>query len=122
MPLYDYARKGIPLPRPIEARKTTVHALTLEKWLDPSEHSFNYPSKQLTREEREKAHKAFGGASIAPPSTGLHIRRLCSSPPPHRPKRPTHIQKSSLLVIPEEETFAIHPLHVHVHVKLQHRY
>ncbi|KAI0275894.1 pseudouridylate synthase 4 [Russula aff. rugulosa BPL654] len=29
MPLYDYARKGIPLPRPIEKRQVTVHSLEL---------------------------------------------------------------------------------------------
>ncbi|KAF8965261.1 pseudouridine synthase [Flammula alnicola] len=32
-PLYEYARKGIPLPRPIEARPVTVHSLEIVKWL-----------------------------------------------------------------------------------------
>ncbi|KAH7098380.1 pseudouridylate synthase 4 [Auriculariales sp. MPI-PUGE-AT-0066] len=68
MPLYEYARKGIPLPRPIEARKTTVHSLTLEKWIEASDHSFTNPEKRLTKEEREKARTAFVGAQIALPA------------------------------------------------------
>ncbi|TFK91018.1 pseudouridine synthase [Polyporus arcularius HHB13444] len=58
MPLYDYARKGIPLPRPIEKRKVTVHSLELIEWKG-SDHSFRWPEKKFTKEEQEAMEKAL---------------------------------------------------------------
>ena len=63
MPLYEYARKGIPLPRRIEKRKATVTSLVLERWIDAGDHSFVHPEKSLTAEEREKAKQALKGAA-----------------------------------------------------------
>ncbi|KAI0831294.1 pseudouridylate synthase 4 [Trametes gibbosa] len=60
MPLYDYARKGIPLPRPIEKRKVTVHELELVEWLG-SDHSFRLPEKKFSTEEKEAMEKALQG-------------------------------------------------------------
>ncbi|KAH9854219.1 pseudouridylate synthase 4 [Lenzites betulinus] len=60
MPLYDYARKGIPLPRPIEKRKVTVHELELVEWLG-SGHSFRLPEKKFSKEEQEAMEKALQG-------------------------------------------------------------
>ncbi|EGO29742.1 hypothetical protein SERLADRAFT_445537 [Serpula lacrymans var. lacrymans S7.9] len=57
-PLYEYARKGIPLPRPIEKRKVTVHSLTLTDWKGPN-HEFTWPEKQFTDKEREAMEKAL---------------------------------------------------------------
>ncbi|KAJ7581250.1 pseudouridylate synthase 4 [Mycena floridula] len=57
MPLYEYARKGIPLPRPIEARPVTVHNLEMVEWLG-SEHEFVWPHKELSQEEKQKLAKA----------------------------------------------------------------
>ena len=59
-PLYDYARNGIPLPRPIEKRKVTVHALELVEWKG-SDHSFRWPEKKFTKEEQEAMEKALQG-------------------------------------------------------------
>ncbi|KAL1694638.1 pseudouridine synthase [Schizophyllum commune] len=59
-PLYEYARNGIPLPRPIEARKVTVHSLEVDEWLG-SEHTFKLPEKRLTDAEREKLEAALRG-------------------------------------------------------------
>ncbi|KAF9562552.1 pseudouridylate synthase 4 [Agrocybe pediades] len=59
-PLYEYARKGIPLPRPIEEREVTVTSLELLKWLG-NEHSFSWPEKQLSTEEKESLKKALQG-------------------------------------------------------------
>lgn len=62
-PLYEYARLGLPLPRPVEARKVTVHELVLEKFqpsrsIDPvNGHGFEWPTKRLGDEEKEKAEK-----------------------------------------------------------------
>lgn len=50
-PLYEYAREGIPLPQPIEARKVTIHSLELVEWKDASEHNYKWPSKQLAKEQ-----------------------------------------------------------------------
>ncbi|KAL1733144.1 pseudouridine synthase [Schizophyllum commune] len=59
-PLYEYARNGIPLPRPIEARKVTVHSLEVDHWLG-SKHTFKLPEKRLTDAEREKLEAALRG-------------------------------------------------------------
>jgi len=61
MPLYDYARHGIPLPRPIEARKTTVHSLELVEWIGDN-HKWRWPTKALTDEEKKKLEVALEGA------------------------------------------------------------
>lgn len=58
MPLYDYARKGIPLPRPIEKRKVTVHSLELVEWKG-SDHGFTWPEKQFSDEEKAAMEKAL---------------------------------------------------------------
>ncbi|KAK7054784.1 hypothetical protein VNI00_003247 [Paramarasmius palmivorus] len=59
-PLYEYARKGIPLPRPIEPRSVTVHSLKLEEWLG-NDHSFKWPEKSLSEEEKKAVEKAIQG-------------------------------------------------------------
>lgn len=46
-PLYEYARKGIPLPRPIAARKVTVSALSLLQFVEGSEHTYEFPKESL---------------------------------------------------------------------------
>jgi tRNA pseudouridine55 synthase len=58
MPLYDYARKGIPLPRPIEPRSVTVHELKIVDWLGQN-HSFTHPGKTLSDEETQALAKAL---------------------------------------------------------------
>jgi tRNA pseudouridine55 synthase len=58
MPLYDYARKGIPLPRPIEKRKVTMHSLELVEWKG-ADHSFLWPEKQFSVEEKAAMEKAL---------------------------------------------------------------
>jgi tRNA pseudouridine55 synthase len=57
-PLYEYARKGIPLPRPIEKRKVTVHSLEIVDWKG-SDHDFRWPEKALTAEEKTAMEKAL---------------------------------------------------------------
>ncbi|KAK7020547.1 Dihydrodipicolinate synthetase [Favolaschia claudopus] len=59
-PLYEYARKGIPLPRPIEARKATVHSLEITEWKDA--HNFRWPAQTFTEEEKQAMEKALQGA------------------------------------------------------------
>lgn len=60
-PLYEYARKGIPLPRSIEKRKVTVHSLELVEWKG-SDHSFRWPQKKFTKEEQAAMETALKGA------------------------------------------------------------
>ncbi|KAK1228392.1 pseudouridine synthase pus4 [Marasmius sp. AFHP31] len=59
-PLYEYARKGIPLPRPIEARPVTVHSLKMVEWLGSS-HKYKWPEKSLTDDEKKAMEKAIQG-------------------------------------------------------------
>ncbi|TFK76289.1 pseudouridine synthase [Pluteus cervinus] len=51
-PLYEYARKGIPLPRPIEPRQVTVHSLELVEWLG-NNHSFRWPEKTMDGDAKQ---------------------------------------------------------------------
>lgn len=59
-PLYEYARKGIPLPRPIEARPVTVHSLGIKQWLG-NDHTFTWPKHELSKEEKSALEKALKG-------------------------------------------------------------
>lgn len=60
-PLYEYARKGIPLPRPIESRKVTVHSLELVEWLG-TDHPYRWPKKLFSEEEKKAMETALKGA------------------------------------------------------------
>ncbi|KZT11317.1 pseudouridylate synthase 4 [Laetiporus sulphureus 93-53] len=60
-PLYEYARNGIPLPRPIEKRKVTVHSLELVEWKG-SDHTFQWPEKKFTEEQKHAVEAALKGA------------------------------------------------------------
>lgn len=60
-PLYHYARNGIPLPRPIEKRPITVHSIEVVEWKG-SDHSFNFPEKKFTEEEKKAVETALRGA------------------------------------------------------------
>ncbi|KXN86900.1 putative tRNA pseudouridine synthase 4 [Leucoagaricus sp. SymC.cos] len=51
-PLYEYAREGKSLPRPIEPRKVTVHALELIEWKG-QDHSFTWPQESLSTDEKK---------------------------------------------------------------------
>jgi tRNA pseudouridine55 synthase len=64
-PLYEYARKGIPLPRPIEKRKVTIHSLELISWKG-ADHSFRWPEKSLSVVERNAIEKALEGVEENP--------------------------------------------------------
>ncbi|KDR81681.1 hypothetical protein GALMADRAFT_58695 [Galerina marginata CBS 339.88] len=59
-PLYEYARKGIPLPRSIEGRQVTVHTLEIVKWLG-NKHSFSWPEKSLSSEAKQALETALKG-------------------------------------------------------------
>lgn len=47
-PLYEYARAGEPLPRPVDPRSCTVHSLTLVDWQDT--HNWNVPKEAMEPE------------------------------------------------------------------------
>lgn len=64
-PLYEYARKGIPLPRPIEKRKVTVHSLEILEWKG-SNHDFRWPEQEFTSEEKKAMEKALEGVEENP--------------------------------------------------------
>lgn len=63
-PLYEYARKGIPLPRPIEKRKVTVHELELVEWKG-SEHGYRYPEKKFTEDQKKAVEAALSSVEKA---------------------------------------------------------
>ncbi|SPC65879.1 related to tRNA pseudouridine synthase B [Ustilago sp. UG-2017b] len=54
--LFEYARENLPLPRPIEPRKVTIHELRLADWLEPGKHPFKEPEREVPEE-----HKALVG-------------------------------------------------------------
>jgi tRNA pseudouridine55 synthase len=64
MPLYDYARKGIPLPRPIEKRPVTVHSLELVEWKG-SDHPYRWPEKVFSAEQKRALAQSLSGMDAA---------------------------------------------------------
>ncbi len=58
--LYDYAREGIPLPRPIEKRSVTIRSLEIVEWKG-SDHDYSYPEKKFTDEQKKAIEKAMHG-------------------------------------------------------------
>jgi tRNA pseudouridine55 synthase len=64
-PLYEYARQGIPLPRPIEKRSVRVEALGIKRWLG-SEHAFRPPTKSLSDTEKSKVEAALASVAAEP--------------------------------------------------------
>lgn len=60
-PLYEYAREGIPLPRPIERRKVSVHSIEIVEWKG-SDHDFRFPDKKFTLEQKKAVEIALKGA------------------------------------------------------------
>lgn len=53
-PLYEYAREGKPLPRPIEPRSCTVSHLALVDWKDSAAHQWEFPTEEMEVEMVEK--------------------------------------------------------------------
>ncbi|KAH8107010.1 pseudouridine synthase [Cristinia sonorae] len=64
-PLYEYARNGIPLPRPIEKRNVTIHSLEIVEWLG-GEHNFRWPEKKFTNDQKQAFEKALSGVEEKP--------------------------------------------------------
>ncbi|KAH7913735.1 pseudouridine synthase [Hygrophoropsis aurantiaca] len=64
-PLYEYARQGIPLPRPIEPRKVTVHSLELVDWKG-DDHTFRWPEKAFSDDEKKSMEKALENVEEKP--------------------------------------------------------
>jgi len=50
--LFEYAREGLPLPRPIEPRDVTVHELRLVAWHAPDAHTYEPPAAQVSPEDQ----------------------------------------------------------------------
>lgn len=57
MRLFDYARQGIPLPRPIEKRDCRVDELRLVGWNTSEEHCYKEPDREVEEEERHLVGK-----------------------------------------------------------------
>ena len=64
MPLYDYARKGIPLPRPIEKRPVTVHSLELLEWKG-NDHPYRWPESVFSDEQKKALARSLSGVNTA---------------------------------------------------------
>ncbi|KAH8989172.1 pseudouridine synthase [Lactarius hatsudake] len=67
MPLYDYARKGIPLPRPIEKRPVTVHSLELVEWKG-NEHPYRWPETVFSAEQKKALALSLSSVTPASPT------------------------------------------------------
>jgi tRNA pseudouridine55 synthase len=64
MPLYDYARKGIPLPRPIEKQQVTVHSLKLVEWKG-GDRLYRWPEKALSDEQKTALEQSLSSVDPA---------------------------------------------------------
>ena len=76
MPLYDYARKGIPLPRPIEKRPVTVHSLELVEWKG-ADHPYRWPESVFTAEQKKALARSL--SSVRPTSNDDNVAESDSS-------------------------------------------
>jgi tRNA pseudouridine55 synthase len=56
--LFDYAREGVDLPRPVERRAIEVHDIALQDWTEAEQHAYKHPEKRCSAEEREIAMRA----------------------------------------------------------------
>ncbi|KAM0787973.1 hypothetical protein ACM66B_006175 [Microbotryomycetes sp. NB124-2] len=69
--LCDYAREGVPLPRPIAARKQTVHSIELLSFKTGQEHDYEWPAESLddsARLELERLEKMVKDGKTVVPS------------------------------------------------------
>lgn len=72
MPLYDYARKGIPLPRPIEKRQVTVHSLELVEWKG-GDHPYRWPEKSFSDEQKRALELSLSSVDSDPSAAAAPI-------------------------------------------------
>ncbi|GJJ16015.1 hypothetical protein Clacol_010294 [Clathrus columnatus] len=70
-PLYEYAREGIPLPKPIPPRKVTVHSLEVVDWLEGHSHQYQWPEKTMSATAKQKLKQAVAGITGSASSTAL---------------------------------------------------
>ncbi|GAA5864773.1 hypothetical protein JCM3774_006070, partial [Rhodotorula dairenensis] len=56
-PLYEYARSGTPLPRPIPTRKVTVHSLKLLRFETGDHHAYEMPTEELEEDKRKELER-----------------------------------------------------------------
>ena len=56
--LFDYAREGLDLPRPIERRDVEITNLQLVEWHEGGEHSYKEPERECDETERQVAMRA----------------------------------------------------------------
>lgn len=56
-PLYEYARAGQPLPRPIEPRQCTIFNLELVDFKKGGEHEYKAPERSISEEEQKMMDK-----------------------------------------------------------------
>ncbi|KAF9520616.1 hypothetical protein BS47DRAFT_1370413 [Hydnum rufescens UP504] len=91
-PLYEYARNGLALPRPIEPRKVTIHSLELVDWKEGrgpgiAGHNFKWPEKTLNAEDIaaiDRIRMLVAEAASGPPaftlkmvvSSGTYVRSI----------------------------------------------
>ncbi|KAI0306313.1 pseudouridylate synthase 4 [Multifurca ochricompacta] len=66
LPLYDYARKGIPLPRPIEKRTVIIHSLELLDWKG-SDHTYRWPEKAFSAEQKKALAQSLSSVNSTAP-------------------------------------------------------
>ena len=72
MALHSYARKGIPLPRPIEKRQVTVHSLELVEWKG-ADHPFRWPEKAFSDEQKRALAQSLAGVDPAAAATATAV-------------------------------------------------
>lgn len=75
-PLYEYARNGIPLPRPIEPREVTVHTLRLDRWFTGTEHSFSWPQKEFSIDNKKALETALKGVAKEEDSKAVNVEEI----------------------------------------------
>ncbi|KAH9811579.1 pseudouridine synthase [Melampsora americana] len=83
-PLYEYARKNIPLPRPIEARRCEIPEIKMVKWQVGGSHAYKWPIEFITSEDQEmfdKLRAMIAEKGVAKPQLADPTNPVASPPP-----------------------------------------
>lgn len=83
--LYDYAREGLELPRPIEKRPVEVKSLEMVEWMEGGKHDFKWPTQEADMSEKTAAGKLMDlGPSVI---TTPHIEVAEAESSPERKRK-----------------------------------
>ena len=110
-PLYEYARNGLALPRPVEPRKVTVHSLELVDWKEAHRsgvtgHNFKWPEKILDAGQiaaMDRVRQLIAEAAVPASENGPTPSEQAPLPSPIPSSPPSSAQRDSQTGVASEQ-------------------